>query len=77
MYSTAEEQIKDQEKYKQEEECFRLATVTSLFSSGCAKVTFYGEESESEKEYSYLASYQPAIGDNDWKHMGYYGEHNV
>jgi len=78
MYSTAEEQIQDQQKYNQQEETFRLATVTGLFENGSAKVTFYGEEAESGKEYSYLASYFPTVNDkvimarvgNSWVIMG-------
>lgn len=45
------------------EKDFKLATVMGLFDSGTAKIQFFGEESISEKEYSYLARYNPAIGD--------------
>jgi hypothetical protein len=41
----------------------RLATVTELFENGTAKIKFYGEETASEKEYSYLASYRPKKDD--------------
>jgi len=46
-----------------EENKLKLATVTELFENGTAKIKFYGEEIESEKEYSYLASYTPKIND--------------
>mgnify|MGYP003586475449 CR=1 FL=1 len=42
---------------------YRLGTVTSLFAIGTAQIRFDGEEVASEKEYSYLASYAPVIGD--------------
>lgn len=45
------------------EKNFRLATVTDLFESGTAKVTFFGETDPSEKEYSYLSSYKPKVND--------------
>jgi hypothetical protein len=46
-----------------EEPVPKLATVEVLFTTGTAKVKFYGEETASEKEYSYLASYIPTLGD--------------
>lgn len=42
---------------------FKLANVIELFENGTAKIRFYGEETASEKEYSYLASYKPSIND--------------
>ncbi len=48
---------------KQNEEKMKLATVTEITGYGTALVTFYGEETQSQKEYSYLASYIPAIDD--------------
>ena len=42
---------------------YRLASVVSLFSTGHPKIKFDGEESASEKKYSYLASYTPQSGD--------------
>jgi hypothetical protein len=46
-----------------EEKGLKLATVTELFETGTVKIQFYGEESPSEKEYSYLASYTPTVDD--------------
>ena len=42
---------------------FKLATVVALFETGAAKIRFDGEEEASEKQYSYLSSYQPTIND--------------
>jgi hypothetical protein len=42
---------------------FKLATVADLFESGTAKIKFFGESTTSEKEYSYLSTYRPAIND--------------
>lgn len=61
MYDNAEEMVKGQEQPN--EQNVRLATVTGLFDDGCAKIQFYGEDTESEKEYSYLSSYHPTTGD--------------
>lgn len=63
MYNNAVDQKKDEEKVEKKEELYKIATVTSLTENGCAKITFTGEEQESTKEYSYLYSYAPAIGD--------------
>ncbi|MDF2609041.1 MAG: hypothetical protein K0R92_515 [Lachnospiraceae bacterium] len=41
----------------------KLATVSGLYENGTAKITFFGEAVESQKSYSYLAGYQPAIDD--------------
>lgn len=46
-----------------EQSPFKLGTVVELFEIGTAKIQFDGEEEPSEKEYSYLASYKPSIGD--------------
>jgi hypothetical protein len=46
-----------------EEKGLKLAKVTELFETGTVKIQFYGEDTPSEKEYSYLASYTPATGD--------------
>jgi hypothetical protein len=56
------EYVKLSEGHKTEVD-FKLATVTALFETGTAKIKFFGEEAASEKEYSYLASYNPAIDD--------------
>lgn len=42
---------------------FRLGTVLALFPNGTAKVKFDGEETSSEKQYSYLSSYGPTVND--------------
>lgn len=42
---------------------FKLATVKELFEDGTAKIQFLGEDTPSEKEYSYLASYMPTVED--------------
>jgi hypothetical protein len=46
-----------------DEKGLKLATVKELFGSGTVKIQFYGEDTPSEKEYSYLASYTPAVND--------------
>ena len=58
---TAEELVSMTEQEQQEP--FKLATVVELFEIGTAKVQFDGEEEPSQKEYSYLASYTPVVGD--------------
>jgi hypothetical protein len=58
----ANEFVKLEEGQKDELD-FKLATVTELFETGTAKIIFYGEDVASEKEYAYLASYEPVIGD--------------
>lgn len=62
MYDNATEMVKDQESEKQET-CTRLAIVTALFEDGCPKIRFYGEDVSSEKEYSYVSTYIPAVND--------------
>lgn len=52
-------QLRQQEETKD----FKLAKVVELFENGTAKILFLGEETASEKEYSYLASYKPSIND--------------
>lgn len=44
-------------------ENFKLAVVVDLFDNETAKIQFDGEDIASEKQYSYLRSYIPAIGD--------------
>lgn len=77
MYDNAIEQAKSTEKKQQEAFC--LAEVAALFPDHCAKVRFYGEETASEKKYSYLYSYKsPEAGDivlmgrngNSWVILG-------
>lgn len=59
---TAEELVKSTESVK-EQELYKLGTVSGLFSIGTAQVQFDGEDFPSEKEYSYLESYRPKVGD--------------
>lgn len=49
MYSTATEQIADEQK--ETVKPFRLAKVTELFQDGCPKVRFYGDSTTSQKKY--------------------------
>lgn len=64
MYESAVEEKKDEIKYEQNDSCYRLATVTSIFEDGFSpKLTFVGEQTESNKKFSYLYSYKPAIND--------------
>jgi hypothetical protein len=46
-----------------QESPFRLGVVTELFPNSTAKIKFDGEETASEKQYAYLASYMPALND--------------
>lgn len=48
---------------QEEEKHLKLAKVVELFENGTAKIQFFGEDTSSEKEYSYLASYKPTIND--------------
>lgn len=48
---------------KGKEETTRLATIPAGYAGGRPTVIFDGEEVESTKEYPYLNSYVPAIGD--------------
>lgn len=59
---TAEELVQATET-TEEQKCFKLATVIDLFENATAKVLFDGEEEPSEKQYSYLDSYVPSVGD--------------
>lgn len=47
---------------QKKEEIFRLANVTEV-TEGQVYITFYGEDSQSEKPYKILSSYNPAVGD--------------
>lgn len=47
----------------EESNSFKLGTVTDLFENNTAKIQFDGEETPSEKQYAYLSSYAPTIGD--------------
>lgn len=62
---TATDIVRDDEELKEElkDNSFRLAKVVELFKNQTAKIQFDGEEEPSEKEYSYLSSYIPQIGD--------------
>jgi len=46
-----------------EENNFKLATVVDLFENNTAKIKFDGEDVPSEKQYAYLKSYTPEVGD--------------
>ena len=52
----------------------KVGTVVGLFESGAAKIQFDGEEEPSEKEFPYLKSYVPTIGDEVFiqRHAGDY-----
>lgn len=50
-YGSATEQMKAEQ---QEIKPFRLATVSALFEDGCPKITFFGEETPSEKKYKII-----------------------
>lgn len=64
MYESAVEEKKDERKNEKKDSCYRLATVTSMFEDGFSpKLTFVGEQSESNKKFSYLYSCKPAIND--------------
>lgn len=64
MYESAVEEKKDELKYEQNDSCYRLATVTSIFEDGFSpKLTFVGEQTESNKKFSFLYSYKPAKND--------------
>lgn len=54
------EDLLDEEK---EENIFKYGRVVDLFENGLAQVRFDGEESPSEKSYTFLDSYNPAVGD--------------
>ena len=47
----------------EEKNNFKLAIVVDLFENETAKIKFDGEEDPSEKQYAYLKSYIPEIGD--------------
>jgi hypothetical protein len=61
MIPTTEELV--QEEAPIEQNNFKIGVVVELFENSTAKITFDGEESASEKQYAYLASYKPSIGD--------------
>lgn len=61
FYQNAEEQVR--EAQRSAEDLVRLAEVTSLSGDKRAKVTFYGETSESGKTYAYIDGYIPKVGD--------------
>lgn len=64
LYESAVEQKKDETKNNIPEDTYKIAIVTSFFENGCPRLTFLGEEQESNKKYSYIYTYIPAIGDN-------------
>lgn len=48
---------------EQEQQVFKLGTVTNLFENGTAQVRFDGEESPSQKQYAFLSTYRPVVDD--------------
>lgn len=63
FYENAIAEKQDEIKNSSTEDNYKIATVTSFFENGCPKLTFKGEEQESNKKYSYLYSYIPTLGD--------------
>lgn len=63
MYESAIAEKQEEKKNTKQEEITKWAKVTSFFSDGCPKITFDGEEEESNKKYSYLYTYKPSIND--------------
>lgn len=63
MYKSAIAEKQEEKKNIKQEEITKWAKVTSFFSDGCPKITFDGEEEESNKKYSYLYTYKPSIND--------------
>lgn len=59
---TAEELVLEVDN-AEESSNFKLGTVMDLFEIETAKIQFDGEETPSEKQYAYLSSYTPTIGD--------------
>lgn len=47
---------------KPNDQIFKLAKVSEIVGTDIY-LTFYGEETQSEKNYKYLSSYKPAVGD--------------
>lgn len=41
----------------------KIGAVTALFANDSPQITFDGETTASEKQYAYLASYTPTVGD--------------
>jgi len=48
---------------EQKQQVFRLGTVTNLFENGTAQVLFDGETEPSQKQYTFLSTYRPAVDD--------------
>ena len=63
LYKSAIEEKQDVIKNTKQEKIWKKAIVTSLFENGCPKLTFDGEEQESNKKYSYIYTYMPQVGD--------------
>lgn len=63
LYESAVEQKQDEIKNSNNEDNYKIATVTSFFENGCPKLTFAGEDQESNKKYSYIYTYIPVEGD--------------
>ena len=60
---TAEELVIELNSSEEKQSCFKLGTVVDLFDNNTAKVQFDGEDTPSEKQYAYLDSYIPGVGD--------------
>jgi hypothetical protein len=56
-------ELLEQIKPEDQQQCFKLGVVSALFENGTAQVTFDGEDSASQKQYAYLDSYSPKLGD--------------
>lgn len=63
LYESAVEEKIDMMKNNTLEDTYKIAIVTSFFENGCPKLTFLGEEQESNKKYSYIYTYIPILGD--------------
>lgn len=60
---SAEEMLKFNVQNQSKVKTFKIGTVTDKFANGTAKIKFDGEDTASEKQYSYLARYAPTVGD--------------
>lgn len=60
---TAEEFVQELNRDSEKQSPFKLGIVVELFENDTAKIKFDGEDTPSEKQYAYLASYKPAKDD--------------
>lgn len=63
MYESATEQIATEQQDMKSMKSFRLATVSALFDDNCPKITFFGEETPSEKKYKIIKGTSYIVGD--------------